>query len=42
LIASVYWAFSALFRSLSRLAKRDNTAEYIENWDPKQRRNAFP
>jgi hypothetical protein len=21
--------------------KRDNTAEYIENWDPQQRRNAF-
>ena len=22
--------------------KRDNTAEYIENWDPQQRRQAFP
>jgi hypothetical protein len=22
--------------------KRDNTAEYIENWDPQQRRHAFP
>ena len=22
--------------------KRDNTAEYIENWDPLQRRHAFP
>jgi hypothetical protein len=21
--------------------KSDNTAEYIENWDPQQRRNAF-
>ena len=24
------------------VAVTDNTAEYIENWDPKQRRHAFP